>query len=436
MGIVLIIFFITYIFIASEKVDKTIAALLGAAAVIFTHSVHHVAYEALLEKIDINVIFLLIGMMVIVSVLSLTGIFEWVAVKLAQAAKGNGIVITLLFLIITAVFSAFLDNVTTIILMAPITILIAQILNIPATPLLILEAVFSNIGGTATLVGDPPNILIASQTGLNFNQFIVNLGPVVLVIIGVALFIVTVVMRKKFSVSSTLRSQIMRAEPDKAIIEPRILKRSLVVFGLVLTGFFASHSIGVDAGVVALAGAVLMVLVTKVDLHEMLKSVEWNAILFFIGLFMLIGALEVVGVFEILGEKLVLYTKGDLFLTAMAILWVSAIFSAIVDNIPLVIAMIPLIKSLIPVFASNMGLEGNDAAIAEQIANPLYWSLALGACLGGNGSLIGASANVIVAQVARKNKYRLTFMDFTKYGFPMMLVSLLISTVYVRMRYF
>ncbi len=433
---VVIIFIVTYLLIASEKIDKTVVALLGASAVIFTAENKEHFYHELLLKVDLNVIFLLIGMMVIVGILSLTGIFEWVAVRLAQLAKGNGIIIAVLFLTITAVFSAFLDNVTTIILMAPITILICQILKIPATPLLIMEAIFSNIGGAATLVGDPPNILIASQTGLTFNQFITNLGPVILVVFLVTITIVLAFFRKTFAVNEVLRKEIMRAEPNRAIVEPKILKRALSVFTLVLAGFFLSHQFHIDPGVIALTGALIMILVTGVDLHEMLKTVEWNAILFFVGLFMLIGALEVVGVFELLGDGMIHMTQGNLWFTALAILWFSALFSAVVDNIPLVIAMIPLIKIMIPTFSVQMGLVGQEELIQTQIAEPLYWSLALGACLGGNGSLIGASANVIVAQVARKNSYKLTFLEFTKYGFPIMILTLLISTVYIKLRYF
>lgn len=433
MAILLAIFLVTYFFIATEKIDKTIAVFLGSAAVVATQQV---PYPQLLEKVDLNVLFLLIGMMIIVNILSLTGVFEWVAVTLAQKARGNGIKIVVWFLLVTAVFSAFLDNVTTIILMAPITILISQMLKIPATPILILEAIFANIGGAATLIGDPPNILIASKTGLNFMQFINNLGPAIVVILVVVMGIVILFLRKRFVVSRVLREQIMRAQPERAIVEPKMLRQALCVFTFTLLGFFFGHVIHVDAGIVALCGALIMVLVTKVDLHEMLKSVEWNTILFFVGLFMLIGALELSGVFEILGDQLILLTKGNLLWTALAILWFSAVLSALVDNIPLVIAMLPLIQNLVGVFAVQMGLEGNPEEIGRVIAEPLYWSLALGACLGGNGTLIGASVNVVVAQIARRNKYSLSFWDFTRYGLPIMFVSLLISTVYIRIRYF
>lgn len=429
----LIIFAITYIFIATEKVDKAIAAVLGAAAIVFFHAA---PYESLLHHVDLNVIFLLLGMMAIVNILAVTGVFEWISIVIAKKAKGDGLKILVLFMLVTAVLSAFLDNVTTIILVAPITILITQILEIQTIPVLILEAIFSNIGGTATLVGDPPNVLIGSQTHLGFNDFLLNLGPVVLVILVVTLILAIPFFRKSFKVKANCKSRIMKANPDKAIIEPVILKRALPVFGAVIIGFFLSHTLHIEPGIIALAGALVMALVCRVDLHHIVEKVEWTTILFFIGLFMLIGALEINGVFELMGQKIVELTQGNLLLTAIAILWFCALFSAIVDNIPLVIGMIPLIKSIVPVFALQMGIEGMPAQIHTQITEPLFWALALGACLGGNGSLIGASANVIVAQIAKRNKQRLSFWDFTRYGFPIMVMSLAVSTVYIYLRFF
>ncbi len=443
--ITLVIFAVTYILIASEKIDKTIAAVLGACAVIgigAAHPTHYKGekiehfYELLLEKVELEVIFLLIGMMIIVYILSLTGLFEWIAITIAQKSKGNGVLIFVLFMIATAVLSAFLDNVTTIILMAPITILITQILEIPTSPMLIMEAVFSNIGGTATLVGDPPNILIASSNAkLQFDEFIINLGPPVIVIMILGLIGAVLVFRKHLNIPEELKKRVMQAKPEKAITDPFILKRALFVFAFVVLGFFMSRAIHVEPGVIALSGAFIMALVCGVDIHHALAKVEWNTILFFIGLFMLIGALEINGVFQTLGTQMLEVTGGNLMATALLILWFSAIFSAIVDNIPLVIAMIPLIESIVPEFETQMGLT-DPAMIREFIKEPLFWSLALGACLGGNGSLIGASANVVAAQVARKNNYKLTFLDFSKYGAPMMFLSLIVATAYVYLRYF
>lgn len=433
MSIAVLIFAITYFFIATEKVDKTIAAMLGAAAVVFSGVIK---YNDALAKIDLNVIYLLVGMMIIVHILATTGIFEWIAVSVAQKAGGRSIPLLILLLSVTAILSAFLDNVTTVILIAPITILITQILEVPTVPFLILEAVFSNIGGTATLVGDPPNVLIGSQTHLTFNDFIIHLGPVVVVIGAVSLPLVVMFLRKSLVVNEAARTRIMEARPESAIIRPGRLVVALVVFGLVLAGFFLSHQIGIEPGLVAIAGAFLMTLCCRMKPHDVLADVEWGTIFFFLGLFMLIGALEHVKVFEKLGEQILLLTQGDLLWTCLAIMWFSAIFSAIVDNIPLVMAMIPLINSIIPTFLKPLGLELGSEAANLQVVEPLYWCLALGACLGGNGSLIGASANVVISQIARRNKYKLSFWDFTRYGFPLMFISLLVCTGYVYLRYF
>lgn len=429
----IIIFVVTYTLIATERVDKSIAALLGAGTVI---ALHVAPCEELFGKVDLNVISLLVGMMISVDILATTGVFEWIAIVIARKARGNGLVILIEFLLTTAILSALLDNVTTVILIAPITILIAQILEIPTVPILIMEAVFSNIGGTATLVGDPPNIIIGSQTALGFNDFLCHLGPVVGIIAIVLIAVIFFMFGHSVKASKKTMARIMSAKPELAIIEPVRLKRALCVLALILTGFFVSRYIAVEPGTIALCGGMLMVLVCRMDMHNVLQKVEWTTILFFVGLFILIGGLEANGVFILLGKYIVNATKGDLLLTTIAILWCSAFFSAIVDNIPLVISMIPLIKSIIPLFAAQKGITGCEELIRVQITEPLFWALALGACLGGNGSLIGASANVVIAQIARRNKYKLTFWQFSKYGFPMMLASLIISTIYIYLRYF
>jgi Na+/H+ antiporter NhaD/arsenite permease-like protein len=429
----IIIFLVTYVLIASEKVDKTLAALLGAVVMIVLRAV---PYERALAAIDMNVIFLLLGMMVIVGIMAQTGVFEWLAIHLARAARGNGVVIMVSFLLMTTVISAFLDNVTTIIMVAPLTILVTQILEIPTKPLLILEAIFSNIGGTATLVGDPPNILIGAKADLSFNAFILNLAPVILIVTAVSVLVVGRIYWKAMRSSEAGRDRIRRAKPELAILQPVVLRRSLIVFGVVLLGFFLGRLVGIDPGLMALAGAVVMALVNKREAHEVLGYVEWNTIFFFVGLFMLIFGLEHNGVFEMMGTKMLAVTGGNLLFTALVILWFSAIASAIVDNIPLVMAMIPLVHSMTPVFARQMGLVGQEAAIAQQIAHPLFWSLALGACLGGNGTLVGASANVVISQIAKRNKQAFTFWEFTKIGFPLMILSLVICTGYIYLRYF
>ena len=428
----IVIFLVAYALIVSEKMDKTIPSMLGAAAMVFFGVA---GFPELLTKIDLNVLGLLIGMMVIVNIMSTTGAFEWVAVKIARQTHGNGVLVMIEFMIATAVISAFMDNVTTIILMAPVTILITQLLVLPTIPFLILEAIFSNIGGTATLIGDPPNILIGAGCDLSFNAFLLNLGPVVLIIMLVSL--AAVMLHQKHSLKTTREAveQVAMTEPNLAILHPVRLKRALIVFGFVLLGFFTSRMIHVEPGLIAISGAFIMSLVCGVEVPHMLEKVEWSTIMFFCGLFMMVGALEENHVFSLLGNWMVGLSKGNFGLTMMMILWGGALLSAIVDNIPLVIAMIPLIRSIIPVFAKQMGIEGSEALIHTQVAEPLFWALALGACLGGNGTMIGASANVVISQIARKNNYPLTFRRFTAYGFPMMLLSLAISSVYLYFRY-
>ncbi len=426
------IFILAYLAIASEKVDKTIAAMIGAGLMV---AFHVADFTEMLGKVDLNVLGLLIGMMIIVNVMATTGVFEYLAVLIARQTRGNGVLVTVEFLLATAIISAFMDNVTTIILMAPITILITQLLGLPTVPVLILEALFSNIGGTATLVGDPPNILIGASCNLSFNDFIINLAPVVLLIMVVCLGAVVLLMRKKLQSNPDSVVQVQLTQPRRAILDPARLKRSLIVFALVLLGFFTSRLIHLEPGLIAICGAFVMVPVCRLELAHMLEKVEWNTILFFCGLFMMVGALEIDGVFTLLGEHMVSLTRGNFALTMMIILWGSAILSAIIDNIPLVISMIPLINSIVPVFARQMGIEADTEAIRQQISEPLFWSLALGACLGGNGTLIGASANVVISQIAHKNNYKLSFKDFTCYGAPIMVLSVFISMVYLFLRY-
>jgi Na+/H+ antiporter NhaD/arsenite permease-like protein len=432
MTVLLIIFAVTYVLIATDKIDKTIAALLGGGLAIGTG---YISYEDALRAVDLNVIFLLVGMMIVINIIGRTGAFEWMAIRLAQAARGNGLVILVLFLVATAVISAFLDNVTTVLLMAPVTFLIAQILEIPVVPFLILEAVFSNIGGTATLVGDPPNVLIGSATGFSFNTFLWHLSPVVAIIGTISLGVVVLVYGPQFRVNPTLKGRVLRARPKLAILDHRLLRWSTFMFALILLGFFLGRPLGIEPGLVALCGGAAMALVGRVSIAHVLERVEWNTILFFVGLFMLVGALEHNGLFELLGRQMLSVTGGDLLLTCLLILVVSALASAIVDNIPLVIALIPLLQSIAPDFAQAMNIT-DPALIQSAVMYPLFWSLALGACLGGNGTLVGASANVVIAQVAARNRHPISFAQFTRIGLPIMLLHVAIGSVYVWWRYF
>lgn len=429
----LAIFLIVYALIAFDVLDKTVAALLGASAVILLQLV---PYHDAVSSVDMNVVFLLVGMMIVMGILAETGFLEWLAITIAQRAKGNAKVIVVQFLFVTASLSAVLDNVTTVILIAPITILITQLLELRTAPILVMLAIFSNIGGTGTLIGDPPNIIIGSATTLSFNDFLFNLGPVVLVMTLVCLAVVRFQMGTSLETKEEARRRVMIAQPELAILDPTLLKRCGAVLILILVGFFTSRLTGFEPGIVALAGSIIMMVVCKVDIHTALHKVEWATILFFIGLFMLISALEYNKLFEKSGEMLIHATQGNLLLTVMVILWASAMASAIVDNIPLVIAMIPLIKTMVPVFTAQMGLADNPELAHTTIEAPLYWALALGACLGGNGTLIGASANVVIAQIGARNNANITFMEFTKAGFPLMILTVAISSVYMYLRYF
>ncbi len=424
LGIAIFVF--AYILIASEKIDKTIASILGAGLMV---AVGVAGFTEMLGKIDLNVLGLLIGMMVMVNIMATTGVFEYLAVTIARQTRGNGALVVLEFLCATAFISAFMDNVTTVILMAPVTILITQLLRLPTAPILILEAIFSNIGGTATLIGDPPNILIGASCGLSFNDFLLNLTPVVILIAAASLAVVLFQMRKSLRTAPGAVAQVRMTEPKLAILDPVRLSRSLWVFAIVLIGFFTSRVTGLEPGLIAICGSFVMALVCRIELSRMLEKVEWNTILFFCGLFMMVGALEIDGVFEKLGTEMIGLTRGNFALTMMMILWGSALLSAVIDNIPLVISMIPLITSIIPELAEKTGMS------PDQVREPLFWALALGACLGGNGTLIGASANVVVSQIARRNRYPVNFRQFTKYGFPLMILSVAISSVYLYFRY-
>jgi Na+/H+ antiporter NhaD/arsenite permease-like protein len=418
----IVIFLVAYFFIATEKIEKSIAALLGAVAVI---AFRLITFEDAMHAIDLNVIFLLIGMMTCVGILAETGFFEWVAIYIAKLMKGDAVKILIAMLTVTMIFSALLDNVTTIILLAPVTILITQLLEIPTLPFLILEAIASNIGGTATLIGDPPNIIIGSIAKLSFNDFLIHLSPAVFIIGAVFIASSVLLMRKHLHVPDHIKERINRSYPKLAIRDAANMKKSLIVFGLVFIGFLVHHHFEMEPGIMALAGMCVMLIVCKSHTENMLKAVEWDAILFFIGLFIMIGALEEQKVIEELA-KLMLNLCGDnMLFTALVVLCGSAFFSAILDNIPFVIAMTPLVQKLI----ENSG--GQPTGI-----HPLFWALALGACLGGNGTVIGASANVVASKIGARNGYPITFFTFLKYGVPFTIQSVIIAAVYIWFRYF
>lgn len=409
------VFLITYAVIVFEKIHRTVAALVGAALVVLTGII---VPEKALHAVDFNTIGLLVGMMIIVGITRLTGVFEYIAVRAAKIAKGEPLKIIASLSLITAVLSALLDNVTTVLLIVPVTFAIARQLEITPLPFLISEIIASNIGGTATLIGDPPNIMIGSATGLGFMDFVINLTPVVLVVYVLTIFLIRIIYRKRVTARPELQARIMELNENDEIKDHVLLRKSLFVLSLTMLGFVLHQYIHLESSVIALSGASLLLLISGEDPEQALQVVEWPVIFFFIGLFVVVGALEEVGAIESVARWALDVTGGNVLPTGLLILWLSAVASAFVDNIPFVATMIPLIQ--------DMGRLGGIADI-----NFLWWSLSLGACLGGNGTIIGASANVVVVGMAEKRGEYISFIGFLKLAFPLMLMSIVLSTGYL-----
>jgi len=426
------IFLLAYVAIASGKLHKTIAALGGACLVI---ALRGVSKQTAYLYVDLNVIFLLLGMMVLAHVMAETGFFQWAAIYLAKKAGGNPITILLYLLVATAVLSAFLDNVTTVVLMGPVTILLADELELVPTPFLIMEALASNVGGAATLIGDPPNILIGSRAELSFNDFLIHLAPVSCLCVGVMALVAWLLFRRRFHVPEDVRARVRESDPSGAITDRRDLARAGTIMGLVLVGFVLHDTLGVQPSVVALLGALAAVVATRKDVREAFAAVEWSTLMFFAGLFILVGGLEENGVLAWVAAHTVKITRGHFLMTVLFVLWGSAAASAIVDNIPFVAAMIPVIAALAPQLGGDMGLA-DPAVIEKVVARPLWWALALGACLGGNGTLVGASANVVIAGLAERHGRPISFGRFTLYGAPTVVITLIICSIYIYVRYF
>ena len=429
------IFILSYIAIVSERIHKTIIAIVGASAMLLFKIIEQ--REAFFSEefgIDYNVIFLLIGMMIIINIMKDTGVFEWIAIKSAKFAKGEPIRIMVTLSVVTAFLSAFLDNVTTVLLIAPVTLLICDALEIEPVPFLITEAIASNIGGTATLIGDPPNIMIASKAKLEFMDFIYNLAPVVIIIMVAYIFTVKWMFKKSLAVRPELKARIMEMKESEAITDHALTRKSLIVLTLTVVGFLFHSHLGFEPATIALSGAGLLLLVAGKEPHHILEKIEWTTLFFFMGLFIMVGGVVKVGIIKILAEQALNLTQGNMFATSMLVLWFSAFASAIIDNIPYVATMNPLIidmaKGLWPNVTDPVALVHTPALM------PVWWSLALGACLGGNGTLIGASANVVVAGMSEKAGKKITFMQFTKYGMPLMIESVIICTVYIWIRYY
>jgi Na+/H+ antiporter NhaD/arsenite permease-like protein len=417
------VFVCAYVLIATEWVHRVVVALVGAALMLLFRIVD--AHDAFFSEefgIEWNVIFLLFGMMIIVGVLRHTGVFEYLAIWSAKRAKGRPFAVMALLILITAGASALLDNVTTLLLVAPVTILIAERLGAPAAPFVIAEVLASNIGGTATLVGDPPNIIIAAEAGLSYIDFLANLLPIVLVLLAVFLLMA----RRTFVSALTFHpdrvAEVMELDEREALVPGPLLPRALAVLVIVTLGFVLQDQLDYDPSVVALLGAGVLLLVARSDPDRYLAEVEWHTLAFFIGLFIMVGALVKTGVIEDLAAWVIDVTGGDLFAATMLILVVSAVLSAIVDNIPYVATMAPLVAQL--------------AATIPGDTTVLWWALALGADLGGNATSIGASANVVALGVAERAGFKIRFVEFLRYGIPVTLVTVSISAVYLWLRYF
>lgn len=411
------VFLLVMAAIISEKVHRSVAALAGAVVLLLTHVL---TIETAADYVDLNTIGVLVGMMLFVAVVKSSGLFEYIAIWSAKLTRGQPMAILAVFAVITAALSAFLDNVTTVLLIGPMTIAITQILEVNPVPFLLSQIMASNIGGTATLIGDPPNIMIGSAAGLSFADFIVNTGPVVLIILAVVVAIFFLMYRGNLHVESENMEKVLTLDEKLTIKDASLLRKSVIMIVLVVVGFIFHAQLGIESATVALTAAGVMLLIGGQDAEDVILGVEWSTILFFIGLFVVVGGLNSTGVIAMLANGMLELVGDNEVLAIVLVLWASALISAFLDNIPFVATLIPMIQT--------MQQGGMDVL-------PLWWALSLGACLGGNGSLIGASANVVLAGVSAKNGYPITFMSYLKKGFPLMLLSVAICTVYLLIRF-
>jgi len=422
------VFTVSYVLIATERIHR-VAAALGGAAVMLALGITDAEAAFFSEEsgVDWNVVFLLLGMMIIVGVLRQTGVFEYLAIWAVKRARGRPFRVMVLLVLITAVASALLDNVTTVLLVAPVTLLVCERLGVPVVPFLIAEALASNIGGTATLVGDPPNIIIASRGGLSFNDFLSVLAPLVVGLLVVFVGLCRVLFRRAFTYRPARADAVMGLSEREAITDLRLLVKSLVVLTAVMLAFVLHTVLHLEPSVVALLGAGLLVAVSKLPVSDALAEVEWPTLAFFMGLFVMVGGLVHTGVIEKLSEAAAEATEGEMLLTSMVLLWASAALSAIIDNIPYVATMSPIVADLVEAAQGNSG--GTDP-------NVLWWSLALGADLGGNATAVGASANVVILGIAERNRHKISFWEFTKYGLIVAVITVALSVPYLYLRFF
>jgi Na+/H+ antiporter NhaD/arsenite permease-like protein len=419
-----VVFTVAYVLIATEKIHRVTAALGGAVLMLLVGATD--AEHAFFDEhtgIDWNVIFLLVGMMLIVAVLKRTGGFEYVAIWAAKKARGKPFRVMVILVLVTAIASAGLDNVTTVLLIAPVTFLVCDRLGVPVVPFLIAEAMASNIGGTATLVGDPPNIIIASRAGLTYNDFLLHLAPIVVLLMVVFVVLCRVLFRSAFAYDPDRAAGVMRLDERDAIKDPRLLYISLAVLALVTAAFVLHTVLHLEPSVVAMVGGLLLLALSRLDTEAVARDVEWPTLVFFAGLFIMVGALVNTGVIGQISRAATEAVGGKLWPASMALLWGSAFLSAIVDNIPYVATMSPIVADLVAGFPKGEGTV-------------LWWSLALGADLGGNATAIGASANVVILGMAERAGQRISFWEFTKYGLIVTVVTVALCVPYLWLRYF
>ena len=414
------IFIVTFYFIISEKYPKSVVAIIGGGLMVVFGIIDE---EQALETVGYNleVIFLLVGMMMIVEIMSETGVFQWVAIKIAQAVKGDPVKILVFLSIVTAFFSAVLDNVTTILLVVPVTIFLAKRLEVDPEPFVLLQIFMSNIGGTATMIGDPPNLIIASLGGIGFNDFIINLTPIILINTVVLLGSAALYFKKRMVVSRELKLSIMELDLKRTIKDKKLLTQSMVLFIIVIIGFLTNSITNIGLAVIAILGSVILIFISKKNPEEIFAKIEWETLFFFGGLFVLVEGVENLGIIKALGEHILNITKGNLEMTSSLILIISTVLSPIVGSIPHTLSFGKIIAEIIP------GYQGNTEV--------LWWALSLGACLGGNMTIVGAAANIVGSSVAKKVGIEISFKEFFKWGSIVVLQSTILSLIYIYVRY-
>ena len=416
MGVAVAIFLIALALIASERLHRTKVALLGAALVVLF--VPGFTQEEAIESVDFNTIGLLAGMMILVYLTQQTGVYDYIAVRAGQFSKGRPLWVVLSLAGTTALLSAFLDNLTTILLVVPVTFLLADALDVDPIPLIIIEVISSNIGGTATLIGDPPNIIIAGATGLSFNEFIVNLTPIVIVTFAVVIGILYAYYRSRLQIEEADRRYVMELDAGASISDAAELRRTGPVLIATILAFFAHQALHIEPATVALAGASVALLVTKIDLEQALSRIEWPTLFFFVALFVMVGALEETGAIDEVATAVEDLTGGSRAAELLGVTWIAAVGSAVVDNIPFTTAMIPVVEQL----------GGNED-------DSYWWALSLGACFGGNATLIAAAANVAAAGLTERAGTPIGFVTFLKIGVPVTAISIALASLYITLRY-